>query len=55
VAATINLPAMRNAKAWALDERGGRRTEVPLTSATGGLQLELSSEHQTLWWEIALP
>lgn len=55
VAATINLPAMRSAKAWALDERGERRAEVPLTQATGGAQLELSSEHQTLWWEIALP
>jgi len=54
VPAAINLPLTGKFKAWALDERGGRKTDVPLKNENGGLTIELSPEHRTLWWEIAL-
>jgi len=53
--AKIILPAIKGAKAWALDERGQRKNEVPLVQTDAGTQLEISSEHGTLWWEIAVP
>ena len=55
IAAKIDLPMVPGAKAWALDARGQRKTEVPLHQIEGRTQLNLSSEHQTLWWEIATP
>ena len=53
IAATIALPFSSNAKAWALDERGQRKTEVPLHSADGKTRLEILPDHQTLWWEVS--
>ena len=49
IAATIQLPAGRTWKAWALDERGQRRAEVPVNAR----DLKLGPEHQTLWYEVA--
>jgi hypothetical protein len=40
-------------KAWTLDERGQRRTEVPLQQTGPEAQLTLSPEQKTLWWELA--
>jgi hypothetical protein len=53
--ATINFPFLKGAKAWALDSSGQRKTEVPIKRVLGRTQLEIASEHQTLWWEIAMP
>ena len=54
--AKITLPAIRGAKAWALDGTGQRMSEVPLTrNDHGRMQIELSSAQKTLWWEISVP
>ncbi len=55
ITAKISLPELKDAKARALDERGQRKAEVPLTRSEGRIQIELSSDHKTLWWEIAAP
>jgi hypothetical protein len=55
VNAKITLPAIKGAKAWALDELGHHKAEVPLTLAGDHLQIEISSAQKTLWWEIAAP
>jgi hypothetical protein len=52
ISAKISFPALNNAKAWSLDERGQRKTEVPLEQANGRAQIDLSPAHETLWWEI---
>jgi hypothetical protein len=52
IAAKISLPSLANAKAWALDGLGQRKTEVPLEQSNGRTQIELSPAQQTLWWEI---
>ncbi len=49
VAAKITLPLSTKLKAWALDERGQRRAEVPVTEGV----LEISPEYRTLWYEVA--
>ncbi|MDD5261547.1 MAG: beta-galactosidase [Methylacidiphilales bacterium] len=53
IPATITLSLSGKYKAWALDERGARKSEVPLKSGNGTLSIELSPEQKTLWWEIA--
>ena len=35
-------------KAWALDERGQRRAEIPVANGT----LEIGPQHRTLWYEV---
>jgi hypothetical protein len=52
IPAQISLPPLKKAKAWALDDRGQRKSEVLLRQANGRTVLDLSPEHQTLWWEI---
>lgn len=54
IAATIDLPPIKGAKAWALDALGQRKTEVALQREGGRLQLQISGDHHTLWWEIAV-
>lgn len=51
IPAKIQLP-LKSAKAWALDDKGQRKNEVPVTQAGGQTLLEISSQHQTLWWEV---
>jgi len=46
VAATITLP--RAAKAWTLDERGQRKTEVPVRAGV----VEIGPQHRALWYEV---
>jgi hypothetical protein len=41
-------------KAWALDLNGRRREEVPLEAADGAVALRLASEHQTVYYELAV-
>lgn len=45
--ATVRLPRAKTA--WALDERGQRRTELPLTDRT----LTIGENARTVWFEIA--
>ncbi len=47
-AAKIELPGGGKFKAWALDERGQRRAEIPVANGT----LEIGPQHRTLWYEI---
>jgi hypothetical protein len=49
VAARITLPLSQKMKAWALDERGKRRAEVPLRDGV----IEIGPDAKTLWYEIA--
>ncbi len=44
----------RTAKAWALDERGQRRKEVPVTVGNGVVSLRLGPEWRTLWYELEI-
>ena len=46
--ATIDLPGGGRFKAWALDERGQRREEVPVRDA----KLEIGPQFKTLWYEV---
>ncbi len=49
---TLPLPAQRT-KAWALDERGQRKTEIPVQAdANGNAVLEIGPQWQTLWYEV---
>ncbi len=48
VAAKITLPISPKLKAWALDDRGQRRAELPMKDGV----LEISPEQQTLWYEV---
>jgi hypothetical protein len=52
IAAKISIPPLKNAKAWTLDERGQRKTEVPIEQTNSRTQVELSPTQQTLWWEL---
>ncbi len=49
IAAKITLPPSAKLKAWALDDRGQRRAEVPMKDGV----IEISPEQQTLWYEVA--
>ncbi len=50
IAAKITLPVSgKKMKAWALDERGQRRDEIPLKDGT----LEIGPQYRTLWYEVA--
>ena len=49
IAAKITLPLSTKLKAWVLDDRGQRRAEVLFNDGV----LDLSPEHQTLWYELA--
>jgi hypothetical protein len=54
IPATISLPLLGEKwKAWALDERGQRKAEVPLMRVGEQLEIKLSPDQKTLWWEIA--
>jgi hypothetical protein len=51
---TLPVPAAR-ARAWALDERGGRRAPLAVQAGTGGQGVvTLGPGSQTLWYEIEL-
>jgi hypothetical protein len=55
VSATITLPLSPGLKAWALDERGQHKTEVPVNVVEGKSALEIGPAWKTLWYEIAAP
>ncbi len=54
IPATITLPMSATAKAWALDERGQRRAEVPVKASGGKVTIEIGPASRTLWYEIAV-
>ena len=47
-AAKIELPGGGEFRAWALDERGQRRAEIPVVNGA----LEVGPQHRTLWYEV---
>ena len=50
IAAKITLPVSdKKMKAWALDERGHRRDEVPMKEGI----IEIGPQYRTLWYEVA--
>lgn len=54
IAATLTFPLTgAKWKAWVLDERGQRKEPVRLEAKKDGLQLILSPDQKTLWWEVA--
>jgi hypothetical protein len=44
----------RAIRAWALDERGRRAGEVPVTVTPAGSLLRLGPQYRTLWYEVAI-
>jgi hypothetical protein len=52
VSATLTLPASGDAKAWALDETGRRKTEIPIKIDHDRITIEIGPESKTLWYEI---
>jgi len=55
ISAKIGVPFQKGVRAWSLDARGQRQTEIPVKRGTGKTEIEISPAQQTLWWEIALP
>ena len=39
-------------RAWALDESGNRRQEIPVTDSTRSATIETKPEYKTIWYEI---
>jgi hypothetical protein len=49
---TLPLPAKR-VQAWALDERGQRKTQIPVTAdPSGNAVIRIGPQWQTLWYEV---
>ncbi|MES2570515.1 MAG: carbohydrate binding domain-containing protein [Verrucomicrobiota bacterium] len=48
IAARITFPGGGRLQAWTLDERGQRRTAVPMTNGI----LEIDPQYRTLWYEV---
>lgn len=55
IGATVKLlTSARQARVWALDERGARRGEITSTLRSGALKFAVSPVWRTLWYEIEL-
>src|SRR5690606_8633175 len=50
VPAKIVFTGKGNYRAWALDETGQRRVEVPMKDGS----LQIGPEHRTLWYEVGV-
>ena len=51
---TLPLPA-KAAEAWALDERGQHKTQLPVQAdATGSAVVTIGPQSETLWYEVAI-
>jgi hypothetical protein len=55
ISAKIGVPFQKGARAWSLDARGQRQTEIRAKRGTGKTEIEISPAQQTLWWEIEIP
>lgn len=52
---TLPMPA-RIVQVWALDERGTRKTKVPVAAdAQGRAVIQIGAQYRTLWYEIIAP
>ena len=52
---TLTLPvAPARLAVWALDERGQRREQVPVTDTGGKASFEIGSRYRTLWYEAVI-
>jgi hypothetical protein len=52
---TLPLPAKR-VQAWALDERGQRKSQIPVNAdPSGNAVIHIGPQWQTLWYEVATP
>ena len=47
--AEIQLPGTGKLRAWALDETGNRRVEIPVTEN----RVSIGSQHKSVWFEVA--
>lgn len=55
IPATITLPVPApKVRAWPLDERGRRRSEMPASDAGGKAALAIGPQYQTLWYEVEI-
>ena len=56
IPATVTLPSKASStKCWALDERGERKAEVPVTAlGDGRAVVKIAPEYATVWYEIAV-
>jgi Carbohydrate binding domain len=53
IPATITLPVpAARVHVWALDERGQRKTELPVRDLAGKTAVEIGPRHQALWYEL---
>jgi len=53
VAAEVTLPSdAAKTTCYALDPRGGRKGQVPVAKAGGGVKLVIGPQYQTVWYEI---
>jgi hypothetical protein len=55
ISAKVGVPFQKGLQAWTLDVRGKREKEIPVKRVNGKAEIEITPEHKTLWWEIALP
>lgn len=54
IPAQIEFLRAGSVRAWALDERGQRKAEVPVSTEAGRAWLAIGPEYQTLWYEVEL-
>ena len=54
ISAKITLPAQYS-EAWALDERGQRKSPVKVTQSARGAVIEIGPQFKTLWYEVEIP
>ena len=56
IPASITLPAnAKRTKCFALDERGARKSEVPVSAdAEGNAEIKINPSYQTVWYEITI-
>ena len=55
IPATVTLPSdPARTACFALDERGERKGEVPVTPAPGGCCIEIGPQYRTVWYEIVV-
>lgn len=54
IPARITLPMSASlVQVWALDERGARKTRLPVTSdSSGRAVIDIGAQYQTLWYEV---
>ncbi len=52
IGANISVPAHKGLKVWALDERGQRARQVPVTVKGSRAAFTIGPEFKTLWYEV---